>query len=273
LDQSTGAVLADSDLINKLVSQIHSFSDQKEKPATTQGKTTPTPAAGTTVPTSQPTTVPDVPTYELYYKGNAGELDAATVSSLDRRLAMLERTVGPPPQDDHTTPGSSFPDLQTGLRALSKKLELLDQTKLDRITQRTRVIIQELESVETTKARTTQQTADEKARSSQVDSLYNLMTRWDSVATSVPQIVARLQSLKEVHEESATALLRLDAVDKQAESINQLLQEGKNALNKVSQNFAANMKVMESNMVSLEGRFNAISEKIEKLARLKALQL
>lgn len=47
------------------------------------------------------------------------------------------------------------------------------------------------------------------AHEEKVNKLFAIMSRWDSSAQQLPSVVARLQSLREMHEESADATLRL----------------------------------------------------------------
>ncbi len=66
-----------------------------------------------------------------------------------------------------------------------------------------------------------------------MEQLYGMMTRWDAAAQSLPVVVARLQSLKEVHEESAGVIVRLQSVEKTAESAQKTLDDDRTALQTV----------------------------------------
>jgi len=106
-----------------------------------------------------------------------------------------------------------------------------------------------------------------------IDTLYALMSKWDNVAVSVPVIVSRLQSLKDIHEDSATAMVRLENVEKQIDTCQTVLTEDKQTLAKIGQNFGANVKTIQSNITNLENRLNSISTKIDQLAKAKAIKL
>jgi len=207
-----------------------------------------------------------VPTYEIYYKSGDKSLSDGNLSLLDKRLAIIEKTVGAVNDDT----GPSFPDVQTGLRNLSRKLELLDPSKLESIYRRIKGVMQELTDLDNLKAKQGQTTNQYEEK---IESLYTLMTKWDNIAVSVPVIVSRLQSLKDIHEDSATAMVRLENVEKQIETCQNVLVEDKATLSKIGQNFGANVKTIQSNIGSLENRLTAISAKIDQLAKAKAIKL
>jgi len=208
----------------------------------------------------------DVPTYELYYKPGDKALTDGNLASLDKRLATLEKTIGT--TNEETAP--SFPDIQTGLRNLSRKLELLDQSKIENIHRRIKGVMQELNDFETVRAKQGQVSSPHEEK---IETVYALMTKWDHVSSTVPVLVSRLQSLKEIHEDSANAMVRLENVEKQIETCQTILTDDKSTLTKIGQNFAANVKTIQTNISGLETRLGSISAKIDQLAKAKAIKL
>lgn len=193
-------------------------------------------------------------TYELYYNPSANnKLDLA---ALDRRLATLESTVG----GTEAAPG--FPDIQTGLLHLQRKLELLDQQKLDAAYRRIKSLVAELELFEQQKAATSGKPTGQEQK---IDELYKLMSRWDKSSEQLPLVVSRLQSLKDLHEESANAVARVQALEKQNAAIDSLLRNDQAALSQVSKSLATNVGVMAGNVKALETRFDELAKKMGKL--------
>jgi len=94
-----------------------------------------------------------------------------------------------------------------------------------------------------------------------------MMSKWDTVATSIPTLVDRLQSVRDLHEEGASAIVRIQSVEKQIESVSQLMQQNKSALSKLSESFGTNVKTMQTNVSALETRINDVQQKMAKFKK------
>ncbi len=67
---------------------------------------------------------------------------------------------------------------------------------------------------------------------SQVNQIWGMMQRWDDAVQQLPAIIARLQSLKDLHEESAAAVLRMQAIDAEHSQVVAVLSADKSSLAK-----------------------------------------
>jgi hypothetical protein len=241
-------------------------------------------------------------TYELFVKNNSGQSTAAAAAAascnnsnsnssknkaqqaaaaaasnrmqfslveLDRRLGSLETLVGPDEGGD-TKLNIPFDDIQTGLTTLHRKLELLDQHKLDGIYRRIKTLSAELDMIEQQQQAVMTESQQQKGGKGSVymekiASLYSIMHRWDTTAQQLPLVVSRLQSLKDLHEESADAAVRLQHVARTQDKCRLLLQSDRTALRKLQESVAANAKIMHTNVTALESRFTALAAKMDKL--------
>lgn len=200
-------------------------------------------------------------TYELYYNPQKeAARQQVSVGELDKRIGSLEKAVGSL-QDDKTF---GFSDLNTALVAMRKKLDFLEQGRLDSIYRRIKTLLTELEQLQQQKDKA-QQAGQVPPNFEKVNATFDMMARWDEAAQLLPSVIARLQSLRDLHEECSSAVLRLQNVDSVNTQLNTLLQQDKETLQKVEHNLAQNMKVMQGNVQSLESRFAALAAKIEKL--------
>jgi hypothetical protein len=135
---------------------------------------------------------------------------------------------------------------------------------------------------------------------SQVSDLYAALLRWDSVAQALPTVVRRLQSLAALHEESASALGRLATLETQLQATVETVAHDSQLLSQVcifchrafftsvgvyqfkecvrvcacmfeckqlETSMVENARLMSSNMVALQARFDALAKRVEETRR------
>eukprot|EP00439_Symbiodinium_sp_Y106_P072598 s1089_g13.t1 len=128
-------------------------------------------------------------TYQINYAPNAASIgEGAKLAAMESTISEIEKQLGV------REPISHFPDLQTAVTQLQKRLALLDSPKLEAIAKGVDKVAKEVEQVLAKKAQlegTTDKDLDHK-----VSQLYDFCHRWSATAASLPQIVARLQSLQ-----------------------------------------------------------------------------
>jgi hypothetical protein len=218
------------------------------------------------------------------------------LSAADRRLAALERVVGSSHAAD-----LAFPDLCTGLASLSRQLELLDMGRVERIVRRVRSLSAELDlllakqqqqataavvagtaggagaaagAAGATSGATASFSSSSSSSSSlaaspvsadQLNAMHSLLQRWDSIAASVPAVVARLQSLKGVHEGAALAVARVAALSAQHKNAQEALEESRGAMATLTAAVEENAQTMGRNVETLQARMAALTDKVDKL--------
>lgn len=198
--------------------------------------------------------------YELYYnqqKDNSRQL--TNLVDLDRRISGLETTLGRVREDKNL----GYPDVHTAVTTLRRRIEFLDKTKIDAVQRRIKALSTELEQLNNLKSKV--EDKDAAKNQEKVNKIFDMMTRWDEAAQQLPAVIARLQSLREVHEETANVAIRLQDLETQQSSVSTLLKQDSEALKAAQASLQANAKVMAGNVDALEKRFAAIAKKMESL--------
>jgi len=99
----------------------------------------------------------------------------------------------------------------------------------------------------------------------QLNAMHSLLQRWDSIAASVPAVVARLQSLKGVHEGAALAVARVAALSAQHKNAQEALEESRGAMATLTAAVEENAQTMGRNVETLQARMAALTDKVDKL--------
>jgi protein-disulfide isomerase len=123
---------------------------------------------------------------------------------------------------------------------LVQRLELLEKAKIDAVQRRVKALLIDFESLLAARARAETGAADVKAANGheqRVRDLHAALLRWDSAAQQLPVVIARLQSLAALHEESASAVSRLATIEKQINDAEQLLATDTQLIAQVSVEF------------------------------------
>uniref|UniRef100_A0A8C7MRP5 Dynactin 2 (p50) n=1 Tax=Oncorhynchus kisutch TaxID=8019 RepID=A0A8C7MRP5_ONCKI len=138
--------------------------------------------------------------YELHSRPEQEKFtDAAKMAELEKRLAELETAVGS--GSDKQSPlsaGVQGGSLMDTMELLQARVSALDSATLDQIEARLQSVLGKMNEIAKHKAAI--EDADTKNKVSQ---LYDVVQKWDAMATSLPQVVQRLMAVKELHEEGA----------------------------------------------------------------------
>lgn len=229
-------------LHKKLLTQLESF------------KTSPVPAkkgkAAHTASSSE-----DAVKYELYVKPDQAKLEQSSkVAILEQRIKNLENIIG---QDKKkisfltsNTDGKSITD---AISVLSSKLNLLDPNYLDQIESRLVVLHQCLQQISEKK-----QQIEDAEKQSKVAELYELSKKVDELSTGLPQVVERLVSLKDLHEQALQFSKALTQLDTTQQQIANSMKNNETALKEVQATFSKNTEMIESNISSLNARITSL---------------
>ncbi|GAB5365866.1 hypothetical protein AAMO2058_001095300 [Amorphochlora amoebiformis] len=264
-----GSKLKQKALSNQLASQIEAISERKKKSA----------AGGTVGGTS------GAIQYELYCQPDKETSKLASLSALDRRVAHIEKLIG----QQKKVVGTKYPDIHTAVHYLKKRMELLNKAKLDAISNRIKRLLVDL--MKLSKAASTAQapvvapgapggpsieTKESKPRVSnddgkelptkeeiinhyaKVNHVYSMLTRYQESANQLPIVIERMKSLRSLHEHTATAMGRLNRLEKMQATMDAVLKQNKTMLKKMEDSFTANMKTMMNNVKILEEKFSKI---------------
>ncbi len=86
------------------------------------------------------------------------------------------------------------------------------------------------------------------------------MEEWENIAATVPTVVGRLRSLKRLHDEAGGFVATLRDLGTKYESILETSRENRQLVSTVSENLAANLDAINTNMKLLESRLEALSD-------------
>jgi len=197
--------------------------------------------------------------YELYYTPEQKkQMAAQKVAEIEKRVSELENLLG---QTTQLQAVISSGGLIHSVDEMSEKLKLLtNPTQLESLQRKLKTITQEMEAANEKAKATPQQPYEKK-----VDELFNLMTKWDVTSQQLPAIVSRLQSLKVLHEESASFHQNIAQLDTQQQEMKKLLKSDTELMSQLDKNFSANVGIIQNNVTALEKRFTALAKKLEEL--------
>ncbi|GMT19040.1 hypothetical protein PFISCL1PPCAC_10337, partial [Pristionchus fissidentatus] len=120
----------------------------------------------------------------------------ANVASMEGRIKRIETLLG--------SIGEAPAPLIDTLESLRYRTETYNSTFLDGIESRLNTVLSKLDQVESRKKQGENGELEEK-----VDSIYELMNKWDASCSNLPATVKRLQSLRGLHEQASQFSERL----------------------------------------------------------------
>jgi hypothetical protein len=94
-----------------------------------------------------------------------------------------------------------------------------------------------------------------------VEELLSVAQRWDTVATALPVLVARLKALRSLHEDAARFSSALANVEAEQRALSELLRSGVTALKDVQAGFKENEAAMRANLLEIQKRVEANQSK------------
>merc|ERR1712176_440615 len=175
------------------------------------------------------------------------------------RLCNVEKIIGPKP--DNATVG----DMTRSVEYLSSVLELLsDDTKLEQLVRRAHDLRKKLQEIQS-KGHGAIELQITKTKEEKIKKMFDMMTRWDQAALQLPTIVSRLRSVKNLHEESANVVQKVNRLETQNKLIQKSLESNKNMLQNVQSSLSQNAATMTKNMESTTERSNKLQAKMKGL--------
>lgn len=141
------------------------------------------------------------------------------------------------------------------IELLQARVSALDSATLDQVEARLQSVLGKMNEMAKHKA-----AIEDAETQNKVSQLYDLVQKCDSMSTSVPQVVQRLVSLKELHEQAMQFGQLLTHLDTTQQMINNTLKDNNTLLTQVQQ-------TMKENLVAIEENFAALDERIKKLSK------
>nr|CAI9697921.1 unnamed protein product [Rangifer tarandus platyrhynchus] len=196
-------------------------------------------------------------TYELHSRPEQHKFSqAAKVAELEKHLTELEATVRC--DQDAQNPlsaGLQGACLMDTVELLQAKVGALDLAVLDQVEARLQSVLGKVNEIAKHKA-----SGEDADTQSKVHQLYETMQRWSPIATSLPELVQRLVTIKQLHEQAMQFGQLLTHLDTTQQMIACSLKDSAALLTQVQ-------TTMRENLSTIEGNFASIDERIKKLGK------
>ncbi|XP_045547892.1 dynactin subunit 2 isoform X1 [Salmo salar] len=195
--------------------------------------------------------------YELHSRPEQEKFtDAAKMAELEKRLAELETAVG----SGSDKPGPLSAGVQGGslmdtMELLQARVSALDSATLDQVEARLQSVLGKMNEIAKHKA-----TIEDAGTQNKVSQLYDVVQKWDAMATSLPQVVQRLMAVKELHEQAMQFGQLLTHLDTTQQMINNSLKDNGTLLSQVQTTMKENLFSVEENFAALDQRMKTLNK-------------
>ncbi|XP_026068719.1 dynactin subunit 2-like isoform X2 [Carassius auratus] len=195
--------------------------------------------------------------YELHSRPEQEKFtESAKVSELERRLAELETAVGSGSEKQGPlSAGVQGGSLMDTIELLQARVSALDAGTLDQVEARLQSVLGKMNEIAKHKA-----AIEDAETQSKVSQLYDVVQKWDAMATSLPQLVQRLLAIRELHEQAMQFGQLLTHLDTTQQMINNSLKDNSTLLTQVQQ-------TMKENLLSVEENFSVLDQRMKKLSK------
>ncbi|XP_036025429.1 dynactin subunit 2 isoform X1 [Onychomys torridus] len=196
-------------------------------------------------------------TYELHSRPEQDKFSqAAKVAELEKRLTELEATVRC--DQDAQNPlsaGLQGACLMETVELLQAKVSALDLAVLDQVEARLQSVLGKVNEIAKHKA-----SVEDADTQSKVHQLYETIQRWSPIASTLPELVQRLVTIKQLHEQALQFGQLLTHLDTTQQMIAGSLKDNTALLSQVQ-------TTMRENLATVEGNFASIDERMRKLGK------
>lgn len=195
--------------------------------------------------------------YELHSRPEQEKFtESAKVAELERRLAELEMSVGSgSDKQGPLSAGVQGASLTDTIELLQARVSALDAATLDQVEARLQSVLGKMNEIAKHKA-----AIEDAETQNKVSQLYDVVQKWDAMATSLPQVVQRLMAVKELHEQAMQFGQLLTHLDTTQQMINNSLKDNTTLLTQVQQTMKENLVAVEENFAALDQRMKNISK-------------
>ncbi|XP_069661996.1 dynactin subunit 2-like [Haliaeetus albicilla] len=145
--------------------------------------------------------------------------------------------------------------VQETVQVLQAKVNILDVAVLDQVEARLQSVLGKVNEIAKHKA--TVQDADMRSK---IHQIYEMMQRWDGVASTLPDVVQRLVTVRNLHEQATQFGQVLMHLDSTQQEIAGALKDNTALLAEVQQTMKENLAVVEGNFVAIDARVKRLQK-------------
>ncbi|KAM6225770.1 dynactin subunit 2 [Porphyrio hochstetteri] len=208
-------------------------------------------------PPKAPTPTGDTITFELYWRPEQDQFaQTAKIAELEKRLTQLEATLRCEPDSQNPLlVGLKGTSLMDTVQVLQAKVNILDVAVLDQVEARLQSVLGKVNEIAKHKA--TVQDADTQSK---IHQIYETLQRWDPVASTLPDVVQRLVTLRDLHEQATQFGQVLVHLDTTQQEIAGALKDNTVLLAEVQKTMKENLAVVEDNFADIDARIKRLQK-------------
>uniref|UniRef100_A0A671SII7 Dynactin subunit 2 n=1 Tax=Sinocyclocheilus anshuiensis TaxID=1608454 RepID=A0A671SII7_9TELE len=195
--------------------------------------------------------------YELHSRPEQEKFtESAKVAELERRLAELEMAVGSGSEKQGPlSAGVQGGSLMDTIELLQARVGALDAVMLDQVEARLQSVLGKMNEIAKHKA-----AIEDAETQNKVSQLYDVVQKWDAMASCLPQLLQRLLAVRELHEQAMQFGQLLTHLDTTQQMINSSLKDNSSLLSQVQQ-------TMKENLLAVEENFSTLDQRMKKLSK------
>ncbi|RNA23256.1 dynactin subunit 2 isoform X2 [Brachionus plicatilis] len=187
---------------------------------------------------------------------------AKKINELNGRLENLEKIFGP---GNAAVNETQIAKLCNGLENksilglvenLKTKMSLLDAERLDKVDNKLQILLQRVNQLNEKKG-----LVEDQEKLNRVNELFQMMSSWKDVSSTVPVLVERLSSLSELHQKALQFTSILSRLDAEQSSLTESIQTSSSTLNDLKNKFEQNLDSIKTNFENLNQRVLSIEGK------------
>ncbi|XP_065715061.1 dynactin subunit 2-like isoform X1 [Patagioenas fasciata] len=199
----------------------------------------------------------DAVTFELYWRPEQDQFaQTAKIAELEKRLAQLEATLRCEPDSQNPLlAGLKGTNLMETMQVLQAKVNILDVAVLDQVEARLQSVLGKVNEMAKHKA-----TAQDSDTQSKIQQLHETLQRWDPVATALPDVVQRLVTLRDLHEQAAQFGQVLVHLDTTQQEMVAALKDNAVLLAEVQKTMKENLAIVEDNFADIDARIKRLQK-------------
>uniref|UniRef100_A0A6I8NNL3 Dynactin subunit 2 n=1 Tax=Ornithorhynchus anatinus TaxID=9258 RepID=A0A6I8NNL3_ORNAN len=207
-------------------------------------------AAGTPAPAS-------LVTYELHSRPEHDRFSqTAKIAELEKRLTELEAALRCEPDTQNPlTAGVQGSCLMETVELLQTKVSALDLAALDQVEARLQSVLGKVNEIAKHKA-----ALEDADTQSKVHQLYQAVQRWSPVASALPEVVQRLITVKQLHEQAMQVGQLLTHLDTTQQLVAGSLKDNVTLLAQVQTTMRENLQTVEGNFASIDARIKQLQQ-------------
>nr|ACO11597.1 Dynactin subunit 2 [Caligus rogercresseyi] len=196
-------------------------------------------------------------TYEFYLKPELAKLkEGAELALLEKRVQYLEKVLeATPDKMSSLSIETNQKSILKAISVLSARTHLLEPSNLNHVEGRIGALLQKLKEISEKNS-----AIENVEKMSKISELYDIVQKNQSVATSLPEIVDRLENLEELHSEALQFSQALSQLDNVQEKLVASLGNNQKLLEETKSKIDSNLSTIQTNFSTVEKRLEKLNK-------------